>query len=109
MWTRQGLRFPRGARLLFQYVETNREPYLQAILQLPRGELHHFLTANHLSEEQFSKSNQGFLPSDDGAWDPYARGPLLVCTQDNKDGTYLYLGYVDSPNGARLYVYWLST
>ena len=106
---RTGLNFPTGARLLFQESEDNREPYVQAILQLPKGALHDFLATNHLSEQQCSKLNQGFLPVDNGAWDPSAKGPLPVCTRDNKDGTYLYVGYIDSSAGARLYVYWLST
>ena len=104
-----GIVFPDGTRLVHMDHDPVGEQNIRAVVQLPKRGLKAFFAANHLDQSEFSKSNHGFLAADAGGWDPFARGPFPVFAGKQKNGTYLYLGYLELPNGPRVYVYWFMT
>jgi hypothetical protein len=104
-----GIAFPTGTRVLHIIRSAEGEQNLRAVVQLPTGALPTFLTANTLTASQFSPLNHGLLAGDDGAWDPSVRGPFPVYAREPREGAYLYLGYIDAAEGARMYVSWFRT
>jgi hypothetical protein len=106
---RTGLALPADAQLVYFHYESQRDELIQAKMVTTPAALERFLSENHLSRQDFSPANQGFLGVDSGGWDPQGNSPLAVAALPRENGRFLYIGFRNAGPKVELYIVWMTT
>jgi hypothetical protein len=106
---RAEIKLPGGAKILYFEHQTTGDELIRAKLLLKLNDFQEMLSTNGLAESQFSTSNNGFLGSNDGDWDPVGAVSFPVFAREVRSGSYLYLGYLENHSQIIIYIYWFRT